>query len=359
MHKLTFPQRIAIAVVAIIQIIISFSVFWLLPRPDPFRGADVVDPPFTSLTYSIQTFWWWDDGVVGTQVDWVEHLLGFTHVKHTFAWRNMEAHPDEWDFSQSDRIVNEVEARGIQLIARLGQVPDWATDSEVVNENTESHDSPPNDLDAWADYCRTVAERYKGHIAAYQVWNEPNLAREWGFNEPNAAEYVEVLRVCSEAIRAVDSDVILISAGLSPTGNYDAIAHPDDVYLDAMYQAGFQQYIDVVGVHTPGFAPPSYGPDDAERDGRGRWASFRRIEDLRKIMVRHGDSARQMAIMEFGWTTDQQNPDSAYQWFAVSEEQQAQYIVEAYQYAAEHWRPWVGLMSLIYLHNPQWTENDE
>jgi polysaccharide biosynthesis protein PslG len=357
MRKMTFLQRLFIAVLALLQLILSTSVFLTLPQSDPFAGSAVINPPFTPLTYSIHTFWWWDDGVVGTQLDWVEHLLGFTHVKHTFAWRNLEVRPGEWDFSQSDRIVDEVEARGIQLIARLGQVPDWATDSEIVNENSETHDSPPNDLEAWANFCRTVAERYKGRIAAYQIWNEPNLAREWGFNEPNAAEYVEVLRTCSEAIRTVDSEAILISAGLSPTGNYDAIAHPDDVYLDAMYQAEFQQYVDVVGVHTPGFAPPSYGPDDAERDGRGRWASFRRIEDLRKIMVQHNDSARQMAIMEFGWTTDQRNSD--YEWFAVTEEEQAQYIVEAYQYAAEHWRPWVGLMSLIYLHNPQWTENDE
>lgn len=358
MKKPTFQQRVIMAIVAILQIILTSSFFVVLAsQSDPFDGEAVVNPPFTPITYSIQAFLWWDDGVVGTQLDWVEHLLGFTHVKHTFAWRNMEVRAGEWDFSQSDRVLNELEARNIQLIARLGQVPEWATDSEIVSENTESHDSPPTDMGAWANYCRMIAERYQGRIAAYQIWNEPNLAREWGNQTPNAAAYVEILRVCSAAIREVDSEVILISAGLSPTGNYDAIAHPDDVYLDAMYQAEFQQYIDVVGVHAPGFAPPSYGPDDAEQDGRGRWATFRRVEDLRKIMVSHGDSARQMAVMEFGWTTDQQNPD--YQWFAVSEEQQAEYIIEAYQYAADNWRPWVGLMSLIYLHNPQWTENDE
>jgi hypothetical protein len=27
---------------------------------DPFRGDAIVNPPFTSLTYSIQTFLWWD-----------------------------------------------------------------------------------------------------------------------------------------------------------------------------------------------------------------------------------------------------------------------------------------------------------
>lgn len=359
MKNYTFRQRLIIAIFCSMLItIVGSAALILRPQPDPFEGATVVDPPFIPLTYAIHTFLWWDDGAVGTQMEWIEHLLSFSHVKHTFAWRSMEIQPGVWDFAQSDRILQEIESRDLQLIVRLGQVPDWATDGVLVSENREeSHDAPPADMDAWANYCRVVAERYQGRIAAYQIWNEPNLAREWGEKAPNAADYVEVLRVCSEAIRAVDSEAILISAGLAPTGTYDDTAHPDDIYLDAMYRAGFQQYIDVVGVHAPGFSPPAYGPDDAERDGRGRWASFRRIEDLRKIMLLYDDAARQMAILEFGWTTDTVNP--AYAWFAVTEEQQSQYIVEAYRYAAEHWRPWVGLMSLIYLHNPQWTEHDE
>jgi len=33
--------------------------------------------------------------------------------------------------------------------------------------------------------------------------------------------------------------------------------------------------------------------------------------------------------------------------------------VRAYQYAKEHWSPWIGLMSLIYIADPDWTEEDE
>ena len=59
-------------------------------------------------------------------------------------------------------------------------------------------------MGAWGDYCGAIATRYAGRIAAYQIWNEPNLAREWGGHSPSAGEYVELLRVCSEAIRAAD-----------------------------------------------------------------------------------------------------------------------------------------------------------
>jgi polysaccharide biosynthesis protein PslG len=43
----------------------------------------------------------------------------------------------------------------------------------------------------------------------------------------------------------------------------------------------------------------------------------------------------------------------------VTEEQQAANLAGAYQWAGQHWRPWVGLMVTIYLPDPAWTEKDE
>ncbi len=329
------------------------------PDPDPFRADAIVDPAFPSLTYGIQTFLWWDGGETGLHLDWVR-LMSYSHVKQTFAWRDLEPRQGEWDWVQADRIVDEAERRDLKIVARLGQVPDWAQppESNTDMEEEESHDIPAQDMDDWHNYCFTIADRYVGrNVVAYQIWNEPNLTREWGNKRPNPAEYVEVLAVCSSAIREADASAILISAGLAPTGNNDDIALPDDVYFDGMYRNDFQQYIDVVGVHAPGFAPPEYGPDDAEADGVGRWFTFRRIEDLRKIMIEHDDAGRQMAIMEFGYTTDTQNPD--YAWYAVTEEEQADMLKRGYDYAIEHWRPWIGLMSLIYMPSPGWIPEDE
>ena len=347
--------RMLIGVVVGLIAITSIAVYALRPV-DPFAADAVTDPPFTSLTYSIQVFHWWDSGHVGLELDWAQRVLNIPYIKQTFAWRDLQPAPDTWDFTQSDRLLAEIERRDLRLIARLGQVPQWAT-THAIND-ADGHDAPPTELEQWVTYCATIAERYQGRIVAYQIWNEPNLAREWGQQRPDPSAYVDLLGACSQAIRQADPAAIIISAGLAPTGNNDAQAMRDDLYLDAMYQQNFQIYVDAVGVHAPGwFAPPTYGPDDAQADGYGRWASFRRVEDLRKIMVQHGDAARQMAILEFGWTTDSVN--EAYAWFAVTEEQQAQYIVEAYEYAYENWYPWVGLMSLIYFPKPVWTAQDE
>lgn len=326
------------------------------PESDPFGAAAIVERPFPSLTYGIQGFFWWDTGYTGLQLDWVR-MMSFNHVKQTFAWRDMEPEPGRWTFHSADRILAETARRQIRVIARLGLPPAWAGGIPEGDGETARVDTPPTNRVAWANYCATVATRYAGRIAAYQIWNEPNLSREWGGQPPDAVAYVQLLRECSRAIRAADPQALIISAGLAPTGNDDASARRDDLYLDDLYRAGFQQYIDVVGVHAPGFSPPAYGPDDAERDGRGRWFSFRRVEDLRKIMLRYDDAARQMAILEMGWTVDRVNP--AYAWFAVSDAQQADYTVAAFEYIRQHWSPWVGLVSLIYLPKSSWTEQDE
>src|SRR5690606_6371717 len=158
-------------------------------------------------------------------------------------------------------------------------------------------DAPPDadHLEAWGVYCGTLAGRYPGRIAAYQVWNEPNLSREWGGQPPDAAAYVELLRVCSEAIRAADPQAIIISAGLAPTGNCCEMGLRYDQYLQAMYDAGCQRYADVEGMHAAGYARTEIGPDEAEAQGSQRLFSFRRVEDLRAIMVENGDAARQAA----------------------------------------------------------------
>jgi len=33
--------------------------------------------------------------------------------------------------------------------------------------------------------------------------------------------------------------------------------------------------------------------------------------------------------------------------------------VRAYQYAKANWSPWIGLMSLIYISDPDWTQQHE
>lgn len=325
----------------------------VLPAAYDLAPDAVTDPAFPSLTYGIQAFLWWNETTRPYDLDMMR-LMNFTHVKQMFSWADVEPADDEWHWGHADAVVDEAECRGREIVARLDRPPEWAA---VAPDGDPAQ--PPVDLDAWGEFCGTLAARYRGRIAAYQVWNEPNLEREWGGRSPNAEGYVSLLRTCSQAIRAADPDAIVISAGLAPTGTVSPEVIPDMLYLRQMYDAGAAAWFDVLGLNAPGYGnPPEMSPEDAAAEDGHRWMSFRHVEDMRAIMVDEGDAAKQIAILELGWTTAPAD-DPVYGWHAVDEETQAAYLVGAYRWAAEHWRPWVGLMSAIYLADFDWTPEDE
>jgi len=322
------------------------------PSPTPL-------PVMTSPDYGIQAFLWWREEVATRDLGLIRDM-GFRWVKQVFAWSDIEgAQKGHFDWTQADAVVKHANDYGIRLLVRLDRAPAW-TGAQPPN-------GPPNNLEDFGDFCFEVARRYKGRIHAYQIWNEPNLAREWGGRPPSPDEYVQLLAVAFRRIKEADPQAIVISAGLTPTGTSSKEAMPDTVYLDRMYQAGFQNYCDMVGLHAAGFkAPPEVSPEEAatarDQDGNPLWGGerffcFRHVEDMRAIMERHGDANRRVVILEFGWTSDQIHP--AYAWHAVTEEQKAEYMVGAYQWAREHWQPWIGLMSLIYIADSDWKDERE
>jgi hypothetical protein len=303
----------------------------------------------------MQAFLWWDERVAARDLVLIRDA-GFTWVKQPVPWLAME--PFErggFDWSATDHIVRQAEEYSLDLLLRLdgSRVPRW-----VEPPADPSLPVPPEDF---GHFCTEVAERYRGRVRAYQVWNEPNLAREWSRRVPDSSGYVQLLRACYIAIKRADPDALVISAGLAPTGTGPPEAIPDAEYLVGMYEAGAAPYFDLLGVNAPGFrAAPEVSADEAAATpdyGGQRFFCFRHVEDMREIMDRHGDGHKQVAVLEMGWTSDPVHPE--YAWFAVTEEQKADYLVRAFQYAREHWTPWIGPMVVHSIANPVWTPEDE
>jgi hypothetical protein len=312
-------------------------------------------PRLDSPEYGMQAFLWWHEEAARRDLQLVADA-GFGWVKQNVGWRDVEgAVKGSYDWYFTDRIVEDAEGLGLNVLFRLDSEPVWA----VPVKGTFSDNGPPADPQDFGDFCHALAERYRGRVQAYQVWNEPNLAREWGGWAPDAAAYVDLLRVCYIGVKTADPDALVISAGLAPTGNGPPDAVPDMDYLIAMYEAGAAPYFDLLGVHAPGFLyPPETDPEEVAAKHSGYdFFCFRHVERLREVMLRYGDEDKQVAVLEMGWTTDPLHPD--YAWFAVTPEQQADYLVRAFRYAKEHWSPWIGPMFVISIADPRWTEDEE
>jgi len=284
---------------------------------------------------------------------------GLNWAKLTVPWRSIEASCKNCiDWDDLDRVVASATAAGVKLMVRVDHQPDWSR--AVPAEN-----GPPDNVEDYADFVSVLAKRYragslKGTIDAIQVWNEPNLSREWGgalISRDQAAQYMYMLKETYTLVKAEDPTKIVVSAGLSPTGTNDGTAMPDHEYLGWMYEFGLAQYADVIGVHAPGYgsAPEAMLNSDPRFPHESFY--FRRVEQLRDIMVMNGDGAKPFWVLEFGWTTDQVNPQ--YSWYAVTPEQQADYLVKAYQYAAANWAPQVGVMFVWNIADPAWTPEFE
>lgn len=243
--------------------------------------------------------------------------LGATHLVQVFAWHDIQPSPARWDWEYSDWLVRATEYYNLKIIARLDKPPAWAVDDATALS------APPRKVNDYAEFARRVAQRYRGKIAAYVIWNEPNLAMEWGNQKPNARAYAELLRAASQAIRAADPDARIIAAALAPTNENSDRAQDDRAFLRELYAAGARDAFDALGAHPYAFALPPDAPRDANEG-----LNFARLLEWRDIMAANGAAGKNIWITEFGYPTEQ---PPGYEQRVVAEAQQAEYLPRAFE----------------------------
>lgn len=263
---------------------------------------------------------------------------GFDTLVQVFAWREIEPTRGQFHWEVTDQVVAGAEYYGLDLVVRLDQHPAWVSDVQPPLN------APPDALGDYQHFVERVAWRYRGQIRAYIIWNEPNLALEWGGRPPDPAAYVRLLRAGYQAVKAGDPDALVVAAGLAPTNGDGDRAMDERTFLRGMYEADVAPYFDVLGAHPYGFGLPPDAPVSAN-DG----LVFGRLEDLRAIMLEYADGDKPVWITEMGWTVEPppDQPD-----IAVSLSQQAAYLTGAAERVRREW-PWVELVTVWNLSMPE------
>ncbi|MCB0035514.1 MAG: cellulase family glycosylhydrolase [Anaerolineales bacterium] len=262
--------------------------------------------------------------------------MGATTIVELFPWAYYHAADGGFAWDHPDLVVNHAHAQGLTIIARLGLTPSWARPEETPLNylDEESYDD-------FAAYAAAFAERYRGKVDYIIVWNEPNLAFEWGYRPTTAADYVTLLRTVHTAVKAVNPEMQILAGALAPTLEPEGSPWGlnDLVYLEQMYAAGAADFMDGLAVHTYGFKfPPEFEP-------QAELLNFRRVELIREIMVRYGDGESPIHITETGWN------DHPRWTRAVRPGQRIQYTLDAFAYAEENW-PYAESMSLWMFRTP-------
>lgn len=97
---------------------------------------------------------------------------------------------------------------------------------------------------------------------AIEVWNEPNIDREWPVGTISGSSYTTMLAAAFNAIKSENAATLVVSAAPAPTGfgaaGRTANGCNDDTFMQQMAQASAAQYMDCVGLHyNEGIIPPA------------------------------------------------------------------------------------------------------
>jgi Tol biopolymer transport system component len=253
--------------------------------------------------------------------------VGFGWGKGFASWERAEPQPGEYWWVDIDNTVNRFDEAGLQLFLRVDRTPEWARPEGTIG----SH--PPENLDDFARFLETLAARYRGRVAAYELWNEPNLAFEWGGQPPDPERYVEMLRVARPALQRGDPDARLVVGALAVTGESNEYAMNDLEWMRRFYTALGDETprpYDAFSTHPYGFGQP---PDFPPEAGPG----LRYVEVQRALMEEHDDMSP-LWLTELGYARHTPAWDlGEHEHWTVNDEQQAQYLVETLDWIAEHY----------------------
>jgi hypothetical protein len=228
-------------------------------------------------------------------------------IRLSVRWSAVNPSPGVWQFADLDREVAAARARGIELLALLSHSPEWAGGGPHGTV-------PPTDLEPWHEFVQRLARRYRGRIAAYEIWNEPDVSDlgqgiGWDRDLDSEPRYAELLHASATAIRTEAPGTLIVAPALSSASaertaklwrQIESTVYPDGAAVDD---------VDVVSVHQ----------NVLDADATGEWLVRLLSRKLYPLSAEAPTlAAKPIWITEFGWQSER-----------VGEGRQRQYLEQA------------------------------
>lgn len=185
-------------------------------------------------------------------------------------------HRYQWRYD--DNIAKQLAGHGLRWVAVLAFAPGWASVAPRV-----LHGGPRGTAN-YVAYAAAVARRYRGLIAAFEVWNEENSRAFWR-PAPNAPAYARLYAAARAAIHRADPGVPVLIGGLA--GGHTAFF--DQVFRQPELRAG----VDGVAIH-PYAANPT--------------GVLTQVERYRHRLDELGFGAVPLYVTEYGWSSRRGSP---------------------------------------------------
>jgi hypothetical protein len=275
------------------------------PATPPFAGEGEPRTPHSAQEYYGLNF-------VAPFQPWLRYGLetGAGTVRWQFNWRDHETSPGTWVWQAADGPIRSWNNAGYRIHAILHNPPDFA---KVRSDGLMPHNvrlpwtDPAN---GFAQYCYKFAQRYRGQIDSYEIWNEPDLNIYW---DGTAEEYFYLMKSCYLAIKAADPDVTVAMAGMVILAERNFL--PEVLRLAASDPEGSANnyFFDVANVHM--YADPSL--------------VYSLTQHTRRLLTTYGQGDKPIWVTETNVALAGYGDFPNRDWGHVTPEEQAWYVIQA------------------------------
>jgi len=130
-------------------------------------------------------------------------------------WSNIEKTPGVFNFDRAHEIANYALSHNQQVLFILSGSPTWCN-------GNDQNGGAPCDIESWKSFVNALSYEMRGQIAAYEIWNEPDLSNSgtygvgWDVANFDAyPRYGDYVLEAARIIKANDSNAKVIAGAVS------------------------------------------------------------------------------------------------------------------------------------------------
>jgi fibronectin type 3 domain-containing protein len=232
-------------------------------------------------------------------------------------WAQIETSRGSYNWTDLDIWLRNISSHGQDTMYTFGRVPHWASSQPSqacpYDVSAPGCTAPTSDLSSgdniWKEFVTAVVKHSLSspelHIAYYEMWNEPDLSRNW---TGTPAQMATIVKDAYAIIHALDPKAKVIGPTPSTANQYGVHFLPD------YYAAGAANAQDIVGLHAYLYSGSSFSTSPA--------AITTSISQLQKLMATYQISNKPIWFTEGSWSGSDAGP--------LTDAQKAAYLAQEY-----------------------------
>jgi hypothetical protein len=176
-------------------------------------------------------------------------------------WAQVETSNGVYDWSGLDSRISKIQTQHADVLYTIGDTPKWAGSippKSPCGPGGPYSCSSPTDVSSdgtgkdayFSNFITALVTRYKGQIAFYELWNEPDCTCFWSGTN---AQIVRMGQDAARIIRSIDPSARI----LSPSAHGPSMA----TWFDGYIAAGGAPNFDIVNAHLRGNGSANSSPE--------------------------------------------------------------------------------------------------